>query len=239
MQKKKWTERDFAAFDFWSDNRVMLDAFDQRLTELAQSSDDATFLKKYADFEAFCRAAGVGGSAYWEDDVLTNWEFEAVKNRAAAAKDPRPPRDQILAYIAARGPVDSWEMCCSFPESFEADAVVASLKKSGEVFSETIGREVLYVQTEGVEAKLAALREKQAAHDAELAELQRKHEAGELEDGLTFDAGKIMSDMEEMVVEYGRDHVDGFDEAQTRAMFRKGTDAPPKKKSIFRRLFGK
>ena len=80
--------------------------------------------------------------------------------------------------------------------------------------------------------------EVQARHDAELAELRRKHEAGELGEGLALDVGKIMSDMEEKAVEYGRDHVDGFVEAQTRAAFRKGARSPPKK-SIFQRLFGK
>lgn len=176
MRKKEWSELDFASIQFSMDNRVILDAYGNRLDELYQAGDYEGFLKKRDEFEAFCRSAGDAGAYYWEDTEADDQRVDVARARAAGLPDPP---------VLPIGP------------------------------------------------------EAQARRDAELAEVRQKHEAGGMEEGLSLDAGKIMSDMEEMVVEYGRDHVDGFDEAQTRAVFRKGTGAPPKKKSVFRRLFGK
>ena len=241
MNAREWTDRDEAGFQFSFSNRVIVDAFDRRLMELDRARDDAGFMKKYAEFEAFCRAGGEGGVCYWEDDILTNWVFEAAKNRFAAAKDPAPPRDQILAFVFMRGPISMGETCHSFPESFDAVDVVAALKKEGAISEVVIGRPMLYVPGEGMVAKLDALREKQAAHDAELADIQRRHAAGELEEGLSLDFGKIQSDMEDMIVDYAKDHVIGFNEAKARKAVKKafGDAKEAPKKSFFGRLFRK
>lgn len=238
LEGYEYTDREAAEDRFFADNRVILDAYGTRLVDLCKAGDDEGFLKKYAELEAFCRAGGEAGTDYWDHFFANDSRADAARSRIAAVKDPRPPREQVEAFIADRGPVPSGVVYSFFPDSFAARDIVAALKKEKKVASVRIGTPYLYFPGEGMEEKLDVLREAEAQRAAELAEIRRKHEAGEYDEGLSLDAGKIMSDMEEMVVEYGREHVDGFDEAQTRAMFRKGTDAPPKK-SIFRRLFGK